>query len=66
MKTCCRECGAYQELRTFGYGEIYPECENCGAYLEDYSEHEKEQKELKKRKDFKKWIKHTTRQELNL
>jgi len=34
MKTCCRECEAYQELRTFGYGEIYPECENCGAYLE--------------------------------
>ena len=30
----CNECGAYQELRTFGYGEIYPECENCGAYLE--------------------------------
>lgn len=45
MKICCRECGVILELRTFGYGEIYPECPICGEYLEDYSEHEKEQKE---------------------
>lgn len=45
MKICCRECGVVLELRTFGYGEIDTECPICGAYLEDYSEHEKEQKE---------------------
>lgn len=45
MKICCRECGVILELRPFGYGEIDTECPVCGAYLEDYSEHEKEQKE---------------------